>query len=175
MSNYAQDSAPSRADHSSSEVSASKESEQAKSKREYRPHTKTIGRAFINALVRQDRDEEEPLYFVKVGLLTGREATVENGERSYRDRVQFLDLLVGSALKRFVEEQFAASGLDVDEHVRIVLDRHSDGFALDGVLFNVEIHDVHFSAHVSDREPVRAFVNNNGVLAGIALGFSEGV
>lgn len=137
----------------------------------HRPFTVTKGRAFINALTRVMREEREPLYFAKVGLLTGREAVSEN---KYRDRVQFVDLLVGGAIKMFVEQQFSPFP-DSDQEPRITLDKNYEGYVFDGVLCAVEIHDLHFTADVSDRNPEKAYINNNGVLASIALTASEGV
>lgn len=173
MSNLARNSAPTSAD-TSTEAPASKDGEQQKAKREYRHYTKTQGRAFINAITRIIRDGRDTLYFAKVGLLTGRELIGESDNNRYRDRVQFLDLLVGGSLKTFVEKQFAAVGLDVDDDSRLVLDKSTEGFALDGVLFNVEILDLHFTAEVSEKVRDRAFIHNNGVLASLGLDYSEG-
>jgi len=144
------------------------------SRRDFRTYTRTYGRAFVNALVRQARGDRDPLYFAKVGMLTGRQMHAENGKNTYRDRVQFLDLLVGGHLKTYVEKQFAAVALDYDDESRITLDKKVEGYTLDGVLFQVEIHDLHFFAEVSDPGSDRAYLNNNGVLAGLSLTPFEG-
>lgn len=150
----------------------------SKTRREYRPSTTTNGRAFINSLTRNFRGEHDTLYFAKVGLLTGREFVPGEGNKGYfRDRVQFLDLLVGAPLRSFFEKQFAAAQLDSDEVGRVTIDKTTAGYSLDGVLLEVEIHDLHFTSEVSEREPdhPRAYTKTEGgILMAIALRPFEG-
>lgn len=116
----------------------------------YKPYTATTGKVFINEFKRHDRDEGDPLYFVNVGLITGKEGSGKNA----KSRIQYLDLLVGQAVKS-VAENIVESGVN----------------PFDGTPVEAEIYDL-FITGAQSGDGNDFYLNSKGVLNAISIQYS---
>lgn len=134
----------------------------APKKQQFTPVSVLKCKGFINSLTRVARNPQEnegPLFFARIAIVTGREMHND----SYRDRMQFVDVLIGSSsLQRIADNSIGSN----DDRI----DSKTQGFPFAEVLCHFEIHDLHFSIFENAKEGAKtSSLNTKGILAELSF------
>jgi hypothetical protein len=150
--------------------STSTQANQKAKAHDYVPVSTLSCKGFINCITEVTRNGDDgsnadTLYFARLSLVTGRE---KHGDQ-YRDRMQFIDILVGPRLRKLAVNVIANARLDDSTAFRA--DAETPGFPFKETLCHFTINDLFFSIFETDKpdSSSKPYLNTKGILSEISF------